>query len=83
MSHGSLPEIYRLNQVAYCHTCAAESLIICRICTHGFCREHFVMCTTCHEWLCVDCFDQVERHKCRAMGRVVEFTGRKEVATNR
>ena len=76
MSHGSMPTIYALNHVSECHLCSGESIVICRICVHGFCREHFVMCTGCHEWLCAGCFDSPLKHKCRALA-VVEIGKKK------
>jgi len=65
MSHGSMATIYELNGVSSCHTCGADSLVICRGCAHGFCREHFQMCTTCFEWLCGNCFEIAAKHRCK------------------
>ena len=73
MSHGSMPQIYQVNGVSLCHTCGAESLVICRACTHGFCREHFQMCTECHEWMCNACFDAPARHTCQPVLSVIQI----------
>jgi len=69
-----MPAIYAMHDVSHCHTCRSESLIICRICTHGFCREHFRMCHQCHEWMCLECFVKAA-HKCGALKvGVIEIT---------